>query len=391
LPIAPAGPPIASFADPVGDDRGDGDYTYPLASDFKYQNGQHATAKLWDMTWFNISENPISVQFTLGFADLGTNQWNAPFGFSFQIVNIYIDTDRVPGSGHAEMISGPNAEVLSNFTWETMVSVGGWTPTLFVTDDPGVGTFQQSGVTATADPGRNSVLVTVPKRLITAADPDPRTWGYVVVSGSQDGFGVGFYWRAVAITAETWKGGGGALSGKQPNTYDAITPPWASQTAALGGYSDTRLAQVPGVVVQAAPPVIPKNKPPVLSNPRVTPGSGDARTVFRFAVTYADSDGGSPAKVSVFIGGQERAMSYFGGLNTTGATYRFETVLAAGAHTYYFFADDGNGTANTTARTLEATLGVTPAAIPGFGGIEVILAVAAAFVILALARRRRQN
>ena len=391
LPIAPAGPPIRSFQDPIGDDTGDGDYTYPLAADFKYQDGRHAPDKLWDLTWFNISENPIAVQFTIGFADVGTNQWNAPFGFSFQIVNVYIDTDRVPGSGNTEMISGPNGQVPSNFSWETMVSVGGWTQTLFATDDPGVGTFQQSGVTAVADPARNSVLVTVPKRFINAAVMDPRKWGYVVVSGSQDGYGIGFYWRAVAVTGETWKGGGGSLSGKQPNVYDMITPPWTTQLAVLGGYTDTRLAQIPGVVVEAAPPVVPQNRPPVLTNARVTPSSGDSRTVFRFSVTYADPDGDDPAKVSVFIGGQEHAMAYFGGLNATGATYRFETALPAGTLAYYLFADDGNGTANNTARTADYQLTITAAGIPGFGAVEVAAAVAAAFALFTLARRRRRT
>ena len=390
LPVAPPGPPIASFADPVGDDTGDGDYTYPLASDFKYLNGQHATDKLWDLTWFNISENPISVQFTVGFADVGFNQWNAPFGFSFQIVNIYIDTDRVPGSGHAPMISGPNAEALGNFTWETMVSVGGWGQTLFVTDDPGVGTFQQSGVTAFADPSRHAVNVAVPKKYIDAATMDPRKWGYVVVSGSQDGFGVGFYWRAVAITPETWKGGGGSINGKNSNIYDAITPPWTTQAAALGSYTDVSLAKVPGVVVVETLPVEPENTPPTLTNGRVTPSSGDARTVFRFSVTYADADGDDPVGVSVFVDGRQHGMAYFGGLNATGATYRYETTLAAGSHAYYFFADDGNGTVNTTARTSDATLAVTPAA-PGFGVPEVLLAGSVAVLAFAVARRRRKG
>jgi alpha-amylase/alpha-mannosidase (GH57 family) len=395
IPIAPAGPPIASFQDPIGDDVGDGDYTYPLASDFKYLNGQHASDKLWDLTWFNISENPVAVQFTIGFADIGTNQWNAPFGFSFQIVNIYIDTDRIPGSGNTAMISGPNAEVLSNFSWETMASVGGWGQTLFVTDSSGVGSFQQSGVTAVADPARHSVVVTIPKRFINAANPDPRTWSYVVVSGSQDGFGVGFFWRAVAITAETWKGGGGALSGKNPNIYDAILPDWAPQTAVLGGYTDTQLTRVPGVVIQEAPPIVPQNHRPTLRDPRLTPDSGDTSTVFRFSVTYADEDGDDPEQIAVVIDGTSHEMAYIGGLNATGATYRLEMTLAAGAHAYYFFADDGNGTANTTAQTTETTLMVASAgadlssfALIGAGAAGIVAAVVVALLFM---RRRRRT
>jgi len=95
--------------------------------------------------------------------------------------------------------------------------------------------------------------------------------------------------------------------------------------------------------------------------------------------------------VSVFIGSQEHAMAYFGGLNATGATYRFETALPAGTLAYYLFADDGNGTANNTARTADYQLTITAAGIPGFGAVEVAAAVAAAFALFTLARRRRRT
>ena len=73
------------------------------------------------------------------------------------------------------------------------------------------------------------------------------------------------------------------------------------------------------------------------------------------------------------------------------ATAGILTALPAGTLAYYLFADDGNGTANNTARTADYQLTITAAGIPGFGAVEVAAAVAAAFALFTLARRRRRT
>ena len=252
-------PPIAVFQDPVGDDVGDGDYTYADSSDFRYSNGSYAHDLLYDMTYFNISDAPTSVTFTVGFMDIGWNQWAGPNGFSYQIVNIYIDSDRVPGSGNLEMLQGPNALVTSDFAWEAAVQAAGWSDARsFVTRDPSVTQRLQSGLLIRRVPGTMNIEITVPKALLPAGDP--KSWGYVVVDGGQDGYGPG-WWRSVAATNATWVFGGGGQPGIPPGfqsrIFDAIVADGVNQTAELASYTASTLASVSGVTVVVRAPLTP--------------------------------------------------------------------------------------------------------------------------------------
>ncbi len=258
--IPSPGPPVAIFPDPIGDDVGDGDYTYAQSLDFICSDGTDPCEdKLYDLTFFNISDAPTSVTFTLGFLDIGMNKWAGPNGFSYQMMNIYIDTDRVPGSGNLHMLAGPNADVTPEFAWEAAIQAAGWSDArTFVTKDPAVTQRLQSGLLVRRAPGTQNIEITVPKPLLPSGDP--KSWGYVVVSGAQDGFGPG-WWRAVAATAATWVCGGAGQPGIPPGfnsrIFDAITMPGTDQTAALASYTASSLAKVPGVIVQVKAPGTP--------------------------------------------------------------------------------------------------------------------------------------
>ena len=257
--IPSPGPPIAIFSDPAGDDIGDGDYTYAQSPDFRCSDGSHCEDRIYDLTGLNISDSPTSVTFSLSFVDIGMNQWNGPNGFSFQIVNVYIDTDRVPGSGNLRMLEGANAEVTPEFAWEDAIQAAGWSDArTFVTRDPTVSQRLQSGLLVRKAPGTQSIDITVPKALLHAGDP--KSWGYVVVVGAQDGFGPG-WWRNIAAIAGTWVCGGagrtGIPPGNHPRIFDAITATAADQAAALASYTGSAVARVPGVIVQVKAPGTP--------------------------------------------------------------------------------------------------------------------------------------
>ena len=256
---APA-PPFAVFEDPLNDDVGDGDYTYPTSPDYRCSDGTHCEDKFFDLTYFNISDAPTSMTFTIGVADIGMNQWAGPNGFSYQIFDIYLDTDRVPGSGNREMLIGPYAQVTPDFAWEAAIQAAGWSDArTFVTRDPAVSQRLQSGLLVRRVPGTMNVEITVPKALLPAGDP--KSWGYVVVSGSQDGFGPG-WWRVVAAFNGVWVGGGagqpskGIPPGYHSRIYDTINTT-ADQTAALASYTASAEAQVPGVIVEMKAPGMP--------------------------------------------------------------------------------------------------------------------------------------
>ena len=343
---APA-PPFAVFEDPIGDDVGDGDYTYPTSPDYRcsngvvvYDSGLQCPPDFFDLTWFNISDAPTSVTFTVGFVDIGMNQWAGPNGFSYQIVNIYIDTDRVPGSGNRAMLTGPNAEVTSDFAWEAAIQAAGWSDArTFVTRDPAVTQRLQSGLLVRRVPGTMNIEITAPKALLPAGDP--KSWGYVVVSGSQDGFGPG-WWRVVAAFNGVWVGGGagqpskGIPPGDHSRIYDTINTT-ADQTAALASYTGSTLAQVPGVIVEMKAP----GTPSVTVSPAAPWERGESVAVAWNATPNPDTK--RPIQsydVSIFYSATDTLVSLQGTtLNDTTFTVTKELNITIRASAYDGFAN----------------------------------------------------
>ncbi len=71
-------------------------------------------------------------------------------------------------------------------------------------------------------------------------------------------------------------------------------------------------------------------QPPELSNPLMTPTSGDTETLFTFSVDYNQLDGDPPDSIQVVIDGEWYDMT------STNGHYEYSTKLSEGNHTYYF-------------------------------------------------------
>ncbi len=80
---------------------------------------------------------------------------------------------------------------------------------------------------------------------------------------------------------------------------------------------------------------------PKLSNPSVTPTSGNTETLFTFSVAYSQPDGDLPDSIQVVIDGDANIME------STNGHYEYKTKLSEGNHTYYFTATLGEFTVNT--------------------------------------------
>ena len=84
------------------------------------------------------------------------------------------------------------------------------------------------------------------------------------------------------------------------------------------------------------------NRAPVLSDPQVTPDSGNVTTEFTFKINYSDEDNDAPSYVKICL---EEA--YFdmvakrSGTYTEPVTYSFTTKMEAGVHNYYYYTKDG--------------------------------------------------
>ena len=117
---------IFKLEDPRGDDHGDGSLVYPLRDDF--QPGD------LDLLSFSARAEDGGTTFEATFArpvrspggrtiDIGGGNLNdvARFGFYTFNLDVYIDMDRVAGSGSTNMLPGRVAEIAPENAWERAV------------------------------------------------------------------------------------------------------------------------------------------------------------------------------------------------------------------------------------------------------------------------------
>lgn len=208
--------------DPPGDDYGPGAYTYPTNEVF--------TPGVFDLESFEVYETEQDVIFHVQLAGPIENVWGSPIGLSVQTVDIYIDTDRVPGSGSVDALAGRRVQIAPESAWEYAVWVEGWHQKLFSAD----GSELQAAVRAVTDPIHRRVTIQVPKSAIGAPQPG---WGYIVLVLGQEGFPASdsLRVREVMRVAQEWRFGGGDDSGYDPNVIDLLAPAGV-QEAALGSY-----------------------------------------------------------------------------------------------------------------------------------------------------------
>ena len=221
---------LLELEDTVGDETGDGDYVYPLASDFNTPNG----GGLWDATHLTVRQSAWNAQFILTMSEM-TDIWGLANGFSHQIVQIYVDQGET-SYGRTSMLTGANAEVHPDWAWEVAIS-GTGEPEAVQAVQAETGSASARGVEVSGDIDAKTITFTVSKDVIGSDIPNYR---YIIVIGSQDGFGTG-KWRDVMENPATWTLGGGANPAPDdgidydPNIIDIILD-GDGQTAMLSSY-----------------------------------------------------------------------------------------------------------------------------------------------------------
>ncbi len=81
---------------------------------------------MFDLTEFEVYETEQDVIFHVRFAGPVDNVWNSPNGLSVQTIDIYIDTDRIPGSGSTEALAGRRVKIAPESAWEYAIWAEGW-------------------------------------------------------------------------------------------------------------------------------------------------------------------------------------------------------------------------------------------------------------------------
>ena len=126
VPAADAGQRLFTLADPRGDDHGNGDLVYPLEGDLRPGDLDLLTlaaVREKGGTRFELTfANPIDQPGRGAIDDLGTPLDSvARHGFYTFNVDLYVDRDRVPGSGTVRLLPGREAEVSPDFAWERAI------------------------------------------------------------------------------------------------------------------------------------------------------------------------------------------------------------------------------------------------------------------------------
>ena len=235
---------LLNMSDQLGDENGDGNYLYPLSSDFTPGEG------LWDIKSLHVYESPWNVKFEIEMKEL-TNFWGLKNGFSHQIVQIYIDKDNVTGSGETDALEGVYAEIHEDWAWEIALSATG-EPGAVKSVIGSTGETSAKGVDASGSKDSNTIEIIASKNIVGS---DIGKYKYILILGSQDGFGTG-KWRDVDASSKSWRLGGGHDVADDGYNYDSnildmVLPEGVNQQALLSSYSvDNReYAQLTGFYI----------------------------------------------------------------------------------------------------------------------------------------------
>jgi hypothetical protein len=249
-------------------DNGPGWYTYPT--------GESAGVKLspfpfppqsFDMQWFNVSMNPYTVQFNVTFGNL-SNVYGGSDGFSQPIIDIYIH-EPGGGAGNLSGLAGTGISIASQSGWQWAIQASGYPANNYIEsaathiENPApvlvsTNLGEGSGTNGTILPHK-TVSIEVPTSIIGS---DIGSYSYVIIAGSQDGYGVNG-WRIVDNISSEYQGGGAPSAvfkaGYSTNVYSYIAPAVVNegtltQQQLLANMTTTHYATLVGITLPLLAP-----------------------------------------------------------------------------------------------------------------------------------------
>ncbi|MBM7557754.1 glucodextranase DOMON-like domain-containing protein [Halanaerobacter jeridensis] len=219
---------IFEMNDPLGDDYGAGTYIYPQHQQFKDYQG------LFDLSFFKVMANEKQYIFYFKFKQV-TNPWHAPYGFSHQLIQVYIDNS--DGGSKEVFKQGANVKFEKQHPWNQLLKITGWNVELFNLDDKQKD-YKLLESAAVKLEEKKVIKVTIPRKKLK----DLSEAYYYVLVGSLDGFNYDNY-RKVTAEGGAWNFGGGTDSDLNPNVIDTLVPEGLSQKQVLGSF-DTEEGQL---------------------------------------------------------------------------------------------------------------------------------------------------
>jgi hypothetical protein len=120
--------PVFTLTDPRGDDHGEGALLYPDRPDFQPGDLDLVELSAWvkgeDTVFEATFANPVRVPERRAVDSTGEQLSSiARYGFYTLNLDIYIDTDRVPGSGAVGALPGRRVEISPEHAWDRAISL----------------------------------------------------------------------------------------------------------------------------------------------------------------------------------------------------------------------------------------------------------------------------
>lgn len=194
--------------DPAGDERAE----YPTAPFFSQGTGY------FDLLHFQVTGGDDHLCFDFQFASVA-NPWQAPEGFSHQLVDLYLDT--APGGKTKTRHEGAGVRFAPEQGWEYQLRIMPWGGSALWNHQN-----QSWLVEVYVLPDGKTIRARVESELLGLPTD---SWGYYVLVGSYDGFGPDNY-RQIQPRPGPWQFGGRsgpavidllALQGEGPQSQEA--------------------------------------------------------------------------------------------------------------------------------------------------------------------------
>jgi len=214
MAATPAFATSVTFKDPVGDDRGPGEYTYP--TDAVYLPGS------FDLTEFKVEEKGKDLEFSVSVNSRLADPWGMGVGFAVQMVFIFIDTEA--DRGYTDTLPGLNAQFADDSAWNKVVVLSPQQQSRVMAEARvKVADKLADVVVPRRTTGRGKTIsARVPKAEIGAGDISG--WGYQVVMQSNEGFPdrADFLTRKVNEYEGQHRFGGGDDGDCDPHVMDVL-------------------------------------------------------------------------------------------------------------------------------------------------------------------------
>lgn len=233
---------IFSMSDPVGDDYGDGNYTYPQDPDIK--------PGIADLTHFTVSEDADRVYFELTFKNLVNPDSSSVWGFGKTYVTIIIDAGpKVRGGLSKFSLYGSGLTLCSEGEVDFEIHISCVGIEVWDYQTARLGDLKRRGKVKDymGNVEKKCIAFSIPKQII--GEPVPE-WKYGVAVGFRQGGNdrlggtVGRFCKVGEFATEN-QGGGGPGTDFSPNVYDILTSEGIDQRVILGSCSAKRRAILP--------------------------------------------------------------------------------------------------------------------------------------------------